>query len=218
MNSFLSIYLLCAVIGSTAFVLLSVRHRAARKPAPPPASADAAWIDAADPFDNTAPADVRAAAAVALRRIMPVLGDKAIRLTVAMRPGLLVQEPGHRVADLVERMVTALIRNSGSHIVLSAAPRGGQVAICVSNDTPTTNLSTLRAQVRPLTEEVALRGGALEVAVTSGQGASLVLRMARYNGEATLTPSNAPAHPELRARPELQPSERQAKETVAEAV
>ncbi len=107
MNTFVAIYLLCAAIGSAALVLSSMRRRAERASVPAPPSPEEAWIEAADPFDNTEPADVRAAAAVALRRVMPLLTERAIRLTVAMRAGLLVQEPGFRVADLVERMVIA---------------------------------------------------------------------------------------------------------------
>ncbi len=165
---------------------------------------DDTWIEAADPFDNSEPADVRTAAAIALRRVMPLLDERGIRLTVAIRAGLLVQEPGHRLADVLERMLIALVRNDGSHMVLSAAPRGGQVAVRVSNDARAANVEALQAQVRSLSEEVALRGGALDLDVASQQGISVVLRVARYNGQSSSEPTPNEAEP----RPPSQPQAR----------
>jgi hypothetical protein len=202
MNTFLTIYLVLAVVGSSAFVLGSMRGRHKRGPALP--MPDDTWIEAADPFDNSEPADVRTAAAVALRRVMPLLDERGIRLTVAIRAGLLVQEPGHRLADVLERMLIALVRNDGSHMVVSAAPRGGQVAVWVSNDARAANVQALRAQVRSLSEEVALRGGSLDLDVAPQQGVSVVLRVARYNGQSSSEPTPNEAEP----RPPSQPQAR----------
>jgi hypothetical protein len=205
MNTFLTVYLVLAVVGSSAFVLGSVRGQHKRGSALP--TPDDTWIEAADPFDNSEPADVRTAAAIALRRVMPLLDERGIRLTVAIRAGLLVQEPGHRLADVLERILIALVRNDGSHMVLSAAPRGGQVAVRVSNDARAANVEALQAQVRSLSEEVALRGGALDLDVAPQEGVSVVLRVARFNGQPTLerAPHQGESRPQGEAQDRIQP-------------
>jgi hypothetical protein len=177
MQTIITIYVLVASLGSAVFLFAGLRgyRRHARDLWPMPL--DDIRRDNG-PFDGDQPADVGSACSVALNRVMPRLRDRGVWLDVAVRPGLLVRETGHNLADVLEQMLIAMTGGSNQRVLLSAAPHGGQIAITVTNDAPQADVPTLQGAVRDLSARLALRGASLDASAVPDQGASMVLRVA----------------------------------------
>jgi hypothetical protein len=178
MQTILTLYVVVAVIGSAVFLLVGIRERRRQALENWPIPPDDTGRRRAEPFDGSQPADVGSAASVALNRIVPQLRDRGVWLDVAIRPGLLVRETGHNLADALEQMLIAMTGAGNRRVLLSAAPHGSQVAITVTNDARSADLGTLRNTTETLAAQMALRGSSLDADIVPDQGTSMVLRLA----------------------------------------
>jgi hypothetical protein len=123
-------------------------------------------------------ADAGAALRLALKRLAPVMVKNSVQADVAASFGLMVRMRGAALADLLEEMLAAAIHAApASRILLTAAPHGGRVSICITDDVPNADLDVRRAGVRGLMERVAMRGGALDVDVRPSEGTTMTLRL-----------------------------------------
>ena len=201
MQTFLTIYLVAACLGSALALLAGLQIRRARVPGYWPPALDTVADGVTAEFGAGQPADVRDAAVVALNRLMPGLSECGVRIDVAIRPGLLVWESGHRLADVMERMLSVMLAGADRRVLLSAVRQGGQVAVCVANDEPYPDRQSLRARLQPLRDDMALQPARIEIESLSDDGASVMLRLnaaspfsrSEYSDEQTPIPAPVPA-------------------------
>lgn len=193
-QTFLTVYAISALAGS-ALLLFAVWHgRSAARREPWPTLTGPA---AGDPFAPNGPADVGAALTVALNRIAVPLTESGARVDVAIRPGLRARMTGQDLADLLEDVFRLMLRRSAGRLLLTATPRGSAVIIRLTDDAPSGGAGPLHGALRPIIEQVALRGATLAVTGAAGGGATVTLRLAAVaDGERALAadaPMQAPA-------------------------
>jgi hypothetical protein len=175
MQTFLSVYLLAATLTSAVVLLAGWARARAPSHGPSPFAADPAAL-----VTDKTPADIRAAAAVALNRLRPLLACQNSKIDIGIRPGLLVRMSADALTDLLEDLLTAMVRTTpgGSNLLLTAVTRGGQIAIMLSDEAADSDETELRGLFRGLAERVALRGGALDVIAQGAGGSTVILRLA----------------------------------------
>jgi len=157
---------------------------------------DEAEVDLSEPHTQ---ADAGAALRLALKRLGPVMANHSVQAEVAAAFGLRVRMRVAVLADLLEEMLAATIHAApASRILLTAAPQGEHVIICVTDDSPHADEDVRRAGVRGLMERVAMRGGALDVQVRPNEGTTMTLRLSAADdgeghpiSEPTRTPTPA---------------------------
>jgi hypothetical protein len=140
---------------------------------------DPLWDEAeTDPGDSPSQADAGTALRLALKRLSPVMANRFVQADVAAGFGLRVRMRGAALADLLEEMLSAAIHAApASRILLTAVAQGDHIAICITDDIPHADPDVRRAGVRGLMERVALRGGALDIAVRPNEGTTMTLRL-----------------------------------------
>jgi len=191
-------YLAAAIAASVVFVVAGWRSKKAHSFTSARVGhempIDPLWDEAEiDPSEARPQADAGAALRTALRHLAPVMANRSIQADVAAGFGLMVQMTGPALADLLEEIIGAAINAApASRILLTAAPHDGQVVICVTDDMPNADPDVRRAGVRSLTQRVAGRGGALDVAVRPYEGTTITLRLAAAVVEQPDTPPPAP--------------------------
>ena len=174
MRAILSTYLLAATFASTLFIVAGYWRKRFGVPIAVALGDD----QRAQPLDRTA-ADVRAAAMAALKCLQPILLAHATRIDVGINPGLLVRLPADVLADMLEDLLTTMIRQDcQTRLLLTAAARGSQISVMLTDTMPDGDEAELRAVFRGLAERVALRGGALDIAARGTEGRSVTLRLA----------------------------------------
>jgi hypothetical protein len=100
---------------------------------------------------------------------------------------------GHALTDMLEELLAIALRAApASQLLLTAAPRGDQVDISVTDDMPVADAALRQGQMRSLAEQVAARGEALTVSVRSGEGTTMTLRLAGCSADTE--PPAAAAH------------------------
>jgi hypothetical protein len=176
-------YIAAAVAASCVFIVAGRRskhahhHASARSMHGMPV--DPLWGESEiDLSETKSQADASAALRLALKRLAPVMASQSIQAEVAAPAGLMVRMRGAALADLLEEMLSAAIRAApASRILLTAAPQGERVCICITDDIPNADPNFRRAGVRGLMERVAMRGGALDVDVRPAEGTTMTLRL-----------------------------------------
>src|SRR6478609_6029896 len=102
MQSFLTIYVAAATLVTALLALAGIHARRSQPRELWPPATDHVTCRPTQRSDPDQAADVREAATIALNRLLAPLRDRSIRVDVAIRPGLLVRQSEHRLADTLE--------------------------------------------------------------------------------------------------------------------
>jgi hypothetical protein len=134
-----------------------------------------AEIDLNSPNSQT---DIAAALRLALKRLAPVMANRAVHAEVAAPTGLLVRMRGAALADLLEDLVAAAIHAApASRLLLTAAAYGDRIYVGVTDDVPGADPAVRAGSARSLMERIAMRGGALDIDVRPNEGTTMTLRL-----------------------------------------
>jgi signal transduction histidine kinase len=141
---------------------------------------DPVWGDAeADIHGPAARADIEVAMRLALKRLAPIMANRAVQADIAALPGLPVRMRGAALAELLEETLAAAIHGApASRLVVTAATHGNRIDVGITDDMPGADLAVRLGSVRGLTERVARRGGTLEVDVRPAEGTTITLGLA----------------------------------------
>jgi hypothetical protein len=180
-------YFLAAVAASCIFIVAGWRSRQACGQAVAPGryglAVDPLWGDTEIDVDSPQ-ADIAAAVRLALKRLAPVMANQSVQAEVAAQSGLRVRMRGAALTDLLEELLTASIHGApASRLLLTATTRGDRVYVAVTDDMPNADPAVRLGSVRGLIERIALRGGALDVAVRPAEGTTMTLRLAAATTE-----------------------------------
>jgi signal transduction histidine kinase len=153
------------------------------------------YLSYGDPSHEPPAGTVAAAAAVAMKRLAPVLAAQQVRVDIAVQPRLAVRMSDGALADLLEELLAAAAHSApASRMLLAAGAQGDRVSISVSDDSPLADPMLRQSLVRGVMERVALRGGALDVDVRPAEGTTMTLRLAGSQNRAEV-PSTPVARP-----------------------
>jgi hypothetical protein len=194
-------YFLAAVVASGIFVVAGWRSNKARGLVETQDRhdllRDPLWADAEIDIDaSQAQADVGAAIRLALKRLAPVMASQSVRADVAAPSGLPVRMRGAALADLLEELLTAAIHGApASRLLLTAATHGDRVHVSITDDLPGADPAVRLGSLRGLMEDVAMRGGALDVDVRPAEGTTMTLRLAAATDEPQDKTERPPSEP-----------------------
>jgi len=174
-------YVVAVMVASGIFIAAGRRNKQVSALASAPGTdrfpADPLWdqpeIDLSAPHP---PADVGAAMRVALKRLLPILRNRAVQAEIALSPGLMVPMQGAAVTDLLEDLLSNAIQSApASRMLVTAGRQNGGVYVGITDDMPAADLTVRTDCVRGLKQRAAMLGGTLQVDVRPREGATVTL-------------------------------------------
>ncbi len=174
-------YIIATMLASGIFIAAGRRNKKVSALASAPGTdrfpADPLWDQPA--IDLSAPhpsADVGAAMRVALKRLLPILRNRAVQAEIALPPGLMVRMRGAAITNLLEDLLSTAIQSApASRMLVTAGRQNGGIYVGITDDMPAADLTLRTDCVRGLKQRAATFGGTLHVDVRPQEGATVTL-------------------------------------------